>query len=98
MARFYVGQRVRIVRSSAAQRVGCEATVLRYLYSNHIQHGWGEFVEVDVDGFGEVGEAGYRLAYPETSLAPLAPPHEACDDAEFIASLDRLAEKVGEVA
>lgn len=79
MAKFYVGQRVRIVNVSSP-RNGCEGRIVSYRESINQEHGLGMYWEVDVEGFGRFDpEDGLVYAYPSHNLEPITPPHEACD-------------------
>lgn len=95
MAKFYVGQRVRIIACDdepgepGHSLVGKEAVVN----------------ELDVENIDDLpGHVGLTVdgdpdwAFWPWEIEPIVPPHEACDDAEFIASLEKLAQRVGEVA
>lgn len=103
MARFYERQRVVLVRGvdgvSDAKEKGAIGTFVRYEY-------WpigfvfcdGSINETESDCI--VVWDGYYGEHAQGSnhLEPLISTHQACDDAEFIASLDKLAQRVGEVA
>lgn len=89
MSRFYVGQRVRIVRRESPFH-GKEATIVGRIFARHRQFGIGYFYAVDVDGIGRIGRvSGLPVSYRGQDLQPLVPPHEACET-EFKSSLDEL--------
>lgn len=94
MARFYVGQRVRIV---ALDYMGGLHDFLLGKSgkitgpSPSLRHDW----RVCVDGVGDVGLGGFPLAFRSDQLEPILDTrHEACDD-EFKRSLDELLERQG---
>jgi hypothetical protein len=104
MAKFYVGQRVRLVRAFWQRNSG-KTGVIRELWSFEMPSNEGNPLNCSVDwddGTKSIGESEWGAiegsATHTSRLEPLVPPHEACDDAEFIASLDELAQRVGEVA
>lgn len=93
MAKFFVGQRVRIVRSSKKFMIGRQATIWKAdHHDNHIQHGPGFYFYLDVDGLGRKHNT-TPIAYRAEDLEPLLGRHTPCES-EFKESLDRLLERV----
>lgn len=75
MATFKVGQRVRIVRSRWAFRVGAQATIIALHRSTWRTDGrTGDAWDLDVDGVGRIGVHGHQIAYFSDELAPLTDP------------------------
>lgn len=89
MAKFFVGQRVRIVGYTESVPVGSTATVIAIEFGNHEFYGIGTYNDVDVDGYGRINTRGLTLAYRDEDLEPLTPPHDPCES-DFKESLDRL--------
>lgn len=95
MPKFYVGQRIKKVRGNMAigstgNFAGPPRFDFDYRFDGHV------FLDSE-----QIGTSGEPRDYGDiitSQWEPIAPPHQACDDAEFIASLDKLAQRVGEVA
>ena len=79
MARFFVGQRVRIV-NVLSPRNGCEARIVGRSYSMNMNFGWGYFWDCDVDGFGTHDADGVRFAYVDSNLEPILPDGHCAGD------------------
>jgi len=100
MTKFYVGQRIKKVRGR--DDVGMTAVVTGGMTRNGARDGADILVIAD----GKAIDSETRVICPPGQLfhtwsdlwEPMTPPHEACDDAEFIALLDKLAQRVAEAA
>lgn len=94
MARFYVGQRVRLARPFFAKNAGLTGIVVE-LWSRELPDAAGGFLNCSVDwddGRKSIRELDWPCSGRATHtdrLEPLTPPHEACD-ADFKAELDEL--------
>lgn len=83
MAKFKVGDRVRIIGPEWSQHIGKTGTIWRRQDGN-----WGNYstsrgvpadalgFTVDIDGIGKFHPSGNYFAYEVHNLAPLVPPHE----------------------
>jgi hypothetical protein len=90
---FFIGQRVRILRSSQGL-AGREARIYEIGPTNSHTYGYletGHFVEVD--GVGRTGVAGIRLAYPAQDLEPILP--SGAQPSEFTTLHDLLTSLEG---
>lgn len=100
---YRVGQRVKLVRPKDPRKLGITGTIVE-IWKCEQPSNTGAPINCSVEWDNgtrclrewEYGQPGF--ATHTSQLEPLTPPHEACDDAEFIASLDRLAAKVEEMA
>lgn len=106
MAKFRVGQRIRLVSMSAKNpygipapegkfvSLGDEGVVVGTTYDPSLGFNPKEDWDICVSMDNLVG----NYMAPSWCFEPLTPPHEACEDAKFIEWLDRMAAKVGEMA
>lgn len=95
---FRVGQRVKNVREPGF--IGMTGIVAGFDV-DPINDECDIVIRADDGGFDSLGRvffAGDTVDSESKFWEPITPPHEACFDAEFIASLDRLAAKVEEMA
>ena len=88
MATYFVGQRVRIVKTASRKYLGCEARIWDHARVT------GEW-RLDVDGHGRRWPSGRYFTADEDQIEPILPDgHRACDD-DFKRDLDRLLERQG---
>lgn len=94
MARFFVGQRVRIV-NVPSPRNGCEARIIGHRFSIHEHFREGYFWDCYVDGWGDRDVDGIRFAYADHHLEPILPEgHRAGDFTNVHDLLESLAKEV----
>lgn len=88
MAHFFVGQRVRIVKTSIRKYFGSEARICGRATNVGM---W----RLDIDGHGNRWPSGRFFTVDEDKIEPiLLNGHQACDD-DFKRDLDRLLERHG---
>jgi hypothetical protein len=102
MAKFYVGQRVRILYSNGwPELAGQEGRIVSTARNSGI-HGDSEW-QVAPDAWGtDIAprpslSGGYAFGPNSSQLEPILPDHRACDD-DFKQDMDKLLERQGLVA
>lgn len=92
MAKFFVGQRVRVVHSDyAPECIGFEARVVGPL--EHCERSSGEEWDgypIEVDGIGTRSHQGGRLVFPPSYLEPILPEGSAPSEFTFQQLMDSL--------